>query len=141
MIDTLASPFQFAFMHNAFLMMAMIAVPTSAAVLLSGAQGLVADGRCDQPRGAAGGGAGLSCLNIPLIIGAFVAGMFCALATGFLSSQQPGQARHGHGDRVFGHVRPWHRAVHQDHDRRASRSYPVWQHAGRRRARICGRRG
>jgi manganese/iron transport system permease protein len=53
-------------------------------VLLSGPQGVVIDGRCDQPCGAAGIVLAYV-FSIPLLIGAFVAGMFCAVATGFLS--------------------------------------------------------
>ena len=52
-------------------------------VMLSGAERLVADGRCHQPCGSAGVVIAYM-LNIPLLIGAFGAGMTCALATGYL---------------------------------------------------------
>ncbi len=54
-----------------------------AAVVLSGAQGLGADGRCDQPCRPAGIVLA-HVLGLPLILGAFAAGMFTAVATGFL---------------------------------------------------------
>lgn len=85
MIDTLLQPFQFAFMQNAFLIAAIIAVPTA---LLSNF--LVLKGWSlmgDAVSHAVLPGVVLAYLaGIPLLIGAFLAGMVCALLTGFLDS-------------------------------------------------------
>ena len=83
MIDTLIQPFQFAFMNNAFLIMAMISVPMallSCYLVLKG-WSLMGDA---ISHAVLPGVVAAYLLNIPLIIGAFFAGMFCALATGFL---------------------------------------------------------
>ncbi len=83
MIDTLIQPFQFAFMNNAFLIMAMISVPMallSCYLVLKG-WSLMGDA---ISHAVLPGVVAAYLLNIPLIIGAFCAGMFCALATGFL---------------------------------------------------------
>ena len=83
MIDTLIQPFQFAFMNNAFLIMAMISVPMallSCYLVLKG-WSLMGDA---ISHAVLPGVVAAYLLNIPLIIGAFGAGMFCALATGFL---------------------------------------------------------
>lgn len=83
-MDTLLFPFQFAFMNNAFLMMAIIAVPTSLLSCFLVLKGWSLMG--DAISHAVLPGIVLAyILNIPLIIGAFAAGMFCALSTGFLS--------------------------------------------------------
>ena len=82
-MDTLLQPFQFAFMNNAFLIMAMIAVPMalmSCYLVLKG-WSLMGDA---ISHAVLPGVVAAYLLNIPLIIGAFCAGMFCALATGFL---------------------------------------------------------
>ena len=85
MIDTLLFPFQFAFMNKAFLMVAIIAVPTSLLSCYLVLKGWSLMG--DAISHAVLPGVILAyLLNIPLIIGAFVAGMFCALSTGFLSA-------------------------------------------------------
>lgn len=84
-METLLFPFQFAFMNNAFLMMAMIAVPTSLLSCYLVLKGWSLMG--DAISHAVLPGVVLAyILNIPLIIGAFAAGMFCALGTGFLAN-------------------------------------------------------
>lgn len=84
-METLLFPFQFAFMKNAFLMMAIIAVPTSllSCYLVLKGWSLMGDA---ISHAVLPGIVIAFLLNIPLIIGAFVAGMFCALSTGFLSA-------------------------------------------------------
>ncbi|MEO1638129.1 MAG: metal ABC transporter permease [Pseudomonadota bacterium] len=85
MIETLLFPFQFAFMNNAFLMMAIIAVPTSLLSCYLVLKGWSLMG--DAISHAVLPGIVLAyLLGIPLLIGAFVAGMICALATGFLAA-------------------------------------------------------
>lgn len=84
MIETLLQPFQFAFMQNAFVMVLMIAVPTSllSCYLVLKGWSLMGDA---ISHAVLPGIVTAYVLGIPLIIGAFCAGMFCALATGFLS--------------------------------------------------------
>ncbi|MBV1895854.1 MAG: metal ABC transporter permease [Rhodobacteraceae bacterium] len=83
-MDTLLQPFQFAFMNNAFLMLAIIGVPTSllSCYLVLKGWSLMGDAISHS---VLPGVVLAYLLNIPLIIGAFCAGMVCALATGFLS--------------------------------------------------------
>lgn len=84
MIDALLLPFQFGFMNKAFVIMAMISVPTgllSCYLVLKG-WSLMGDA---ISHAVLPGVVVAYLLNIPLLIGAFVAGMTCALATGFLS--------------------------------------------------------
>lgn len=84
MIETLLQPFQFAFMNNAFLMLTIIAVPTSLLSCYLVLKGWSLMG--DAISHAVLPGVVLAyLLNVPLIIGAFCAGMVCALATGFLA--------------------------------------------------------
>ncbi len=84
MMEALLQPFQFAFMNNAFVMLAIIAVPTSLLSCYMVLKGWSLMG--DAISHAVLPGVVLAyLLSIPLIIGAFVAGMFCALSTGFLS--------------------------------------------------------
>lgn len=85
MMDTLLFPFQFAFMNNAFLMMAIIALPTSllSCYLVLKGWSLMGDA---ISHAVLPGIVIAFLLNIPLILGAFVAGMVCALSTGFLSA-------------------------------------------------------
>jgi len=84
MMETLLFPFQFAFMNNAFLMMSIIAVPTSLLSCYLVLKGWSLMG--DAISHAVLPGIVLAyVLGIPLIIGAFAAGMFCALSTGFLA--------------------------------------------------------
>ncbi len=84
MIETLLQPFQFAFMQNAFVIVIMIAVPTSllSCFLVLKGWSLMGDA---ISHAVLPGVVAAYLLGIPLIIGAFIAGMFCALATGFLS--------------------------------------------------------
>lgn len=84
MIELLLQPFQFAFMQNAFFIMLMISVPTSllSCYLVLKGWSLMGDA---ISHAVLPGVVAAYVLGIPLIIGAFFAGMFCALATGFLS--------------------------------------------------------
>jgi len=84
MIEVLLQPFQFAFMQNAFFIMVMISVPTSllSCYLVLKGWSLMGDA---ISHAVLPGVVAAYLLGIPLIIGAFIAGMFCALATGFLS--------------------------------------------------------
>lgn len=84
MIETLLLPFQFAFMNKAFLMMAILAVPTSmlSCYLVLKGWSLMGDA---ISHAVLPGIVVAYLLGIPLIIGAFCAGMVCALATGFLA--------------------------------------------------------
>jgi manganese/iron transport system permease protein len=83
MIDVLLQPFQFAFMNKAFVITAIIAVPMallSCYLVLKG-WSLMGDA---ISHAVLPGIVVAYLINIPLIIGAFCAGMICALATGFL---------------------------------------------------------
>ncbi len=79
----LLQPFQFGFMRNAFVIMAVIAVPMallSCYLVLKG-WSLMGDA---ISHAVLPGVVAAYLLNIPLVIGAFCAGMFCAVFTGFL---------------------------------------------------------
>ena len=77
------SPFQFPFMQNAFLVTLFIAPPTALLSCFLVLKGWSLMG--DAISHATLPGIVIAyILNIPLIIGAFAAGMFCALAIGFL---------------------------------------------------------
>ncbi len=83
MTADLLQPFQFGFMRNAFIIMAMIAVPMallSCYLVLKG-WSLMGDA---ISHAVLPGVVAAYMLNIPLVIGAFCAGMFCAVFTGFL---------------------------------------------------------
>ena len=84
MIETLLQPFQFPFMQNALVIMIMVAVPTSllSCYLVLKGWSLMGDA---ISHAVLPGVVAAYLLGIPLIIGAFFAGMFCALATGFLA--------------------------------------------------------
>ncbi|MDO6591517.1 hypothetical protein DS901_08935 [Loktanella sp. D2R18] len=83
-MESLLFPFQFAFMTKAFLMMAIIAVPTSLLSCYLVLKGWSLMG--DAISHAVLPGVVLAyLLHIPLIVGAFCAGMVCAVATGFLA--------------------------------------------------------
>ena len=83
MIETFLLPFQFAFMNKAFVMMVILSVPTSLLSCFMVLKGWSLMG--DAISHAVLPGIVVAyLLNIPLIIGAFCAGMVCALATGFL---------------------------------------------------------
>ncbi len=81
--ETLLLPFQFAFMTNALMISVIIAIPAallSCYLVLKG-WSLMGDA---VSHAVLPGVVIAYIINIPLIIGAFVAGMFCALATGYL---------------------------------------------------------
>ncbi len=83
MIETLLLPFQFAFMTKAFLIMAIIAVPTALLSCFLVLKGWSLMG--DAVSHAVLPGIVLAYIaGLPLILGAFAAGMACALLTGFL---------------------------------------------------------
>lgn len=82
-IETLLLPFQFSFMTNAMIISILIAIPASllSCYLVLKGWSLMGDA---VSHAVLPGIVIAYIINIPLIIGAFVAGMFCALATGFL---------------------------------------------------------
>ncbi len=85
MIDTLLLPFQFPFMRNAFLIALIVAPPTALLSCFLVLKGWALMG--DSVSHAILPGVVLAyVLNVPLILGAFVAGMGCALLTGFLGA-------------------------------------------------------
>ncbi|MAY61107.1 MAG: hypothetical protein CML29_02765 [Rhizobiales bacterium] len=84
MIETLILPFQFPFMQNAFLIAVIVAVPTALLSCFLVLKGWALMG--DAVSHAILPGVVLAyILGIPLIIGAFAAGMFTAVSTGYLS--------------------------------------------------------
>jgi len=84
-IETLTLPFRFPFMQNAFLISVIVAVPTALLSCFLVMKGWALMG--DAVSHAVLPGIVLAyIIGIPLIIGAFVAGMTCALATGYLSA-------------------------------------------------------
>lgn len=81
---TLTMPFNFAFMQNAFLISAIVSVPTALLSCFLVMKGWALMG--DAVSHAVLPGIVLAyILGIPLLVGAFAAGMTCALATGYLS--------------------------------------------------------
>ena len=83
MIDTLISPFQFDFMLNAFLISALIAVPTALLSCFLVLKGWSLMG--DAISHAVFPGVVIAyIIGIPYAVGAFAAGLFSAVATGFL---------------------------------------------------------
>nr|WP_299242419.1 metal ABC transporter permease [uncultured Halomonas sp.] len=83
-LDTLLLPFQFPFMQNAFWIVLMVAPPTALLSCFLVLKGWALMG--DAVSHATLPGIVLAwILGLPLIIGAFAAGMICALATGYLS--------------------------------------------------------
>jgi manganese/iron transport system permease protein len=81
---TLAQPFQFAFMQYAFLMAVIVSVPTALLSCFLVLKGWALMG--DAISHAVLPGIVLAyILGFPLILGAFAAGMFTAVATGFLA--------------------------------------------------------
>ncbi len=83
MIDTLLQPFQFAFMQNALVISVLVAVPTallSCYLVLKG-WSLMGDA---ISHAVLPGVVIAYIVGLPLAIGAFVAGMGCALASGYL---------------------------------------------------------
>ena len=84
MIETLLLPFEFYFMQNAFLIGLIVAVPTALLSCFLVVKGWSLMG--DAISHAVLPGIVVSYIfSIPLMIGAFVAGIFCAMATGYLS--------------------------------------------------------
>jgi len=84
-IEYLMLPFQFPFMQNAFLISMIVSVPTALLSCFLVMKGWALMG--DAVSHAVLPGIVLAyIIGIPLIIGAFVAGMTCALATGYLST-------------------------------------------------------
>ncbi len=85
MIDTLLMPFQFGFMQNAFLIAAIVSVPTALLSCFLVLKGWALMG--DAVSHAVLPGVVLAYIfGFPLILGAFGAGMVTALATGYLSA-------------------------------------------------------
>ena len=85
MIDELLLPFQFGFMQQAFAISAIIAVPAALLSCYLVLKGWALMG--DAISHAVLPGIVLAyVLNLPLILGAFAAGMVCALTTGYLSA-------------------------------------------------------
>ncbi|MFD2237662.1 metal ABC transporter permease [Aureimonas populi] len=84
MIDMLLLPFQFGFMRNAFLIAAIVAVPTALLSCFLVLKGWALMG--DAVTHAVLPGIVLAYIfGFPLILGAFAAGMFTAVATGYLA--------------------------------------------------------
>jgi manganese/iron transport system permease protein len=83
-LDALLMPFKFGFMHNAFLICVIVAVPTALLSCFLVLKGWALMG--DAVSHAILPGIVLAYIfGLPLILGAFAAGMTCALATGFLA--------------------------------------------------------
>lgn len=83
-LDTLMMPFQFGFMQNAFLISLIISVPTALLSCFLVLKGWALMG--DAVSHAVLPGIVLAYIfGLPLILGAFAAGMTCALATGYFS--------------------------------------------------------
>ena len=84
-VEALLLPFRFAFMQNAFLISMMVAVPTALLSCFLVLKGWALMG--DAVSHAVLPGIVLAyILGIPLIVGAFAAGMTCAVVTGYLST-------------------------------------------------------
>lgn len=83
LIDTLLSPFQFDFMVNALVITALIAVPCALLSCFLVLKGWALMG--DAMSHAVFPGVVIAWMvGLPLGIGAFIAGLFCALATGYV---------------------------------------------------------
>jgi len=83
-LDTLLLPFQFGFMQNAFLICMIVSVPTALLSCFLVMKGWALMG--DAVSHAVLPGIVIAYIfGFPLLIGAFAAGMLCALATGFLA--------------------------------------------------------
>ena len=84
-VENLMLPFQFPFMQNAFLISMIISVPTALLSCFLVTKGWALMG--DAVSHAVLPGIVLAYITgIPLIIGAFAAGMICSIATGYLST-------------------------------------------------------
>lgn len=84
MIETLLLPFQFPFMQNAFLIGLIVSVPAALLSAFLVLKGWALMGNAVS-HAVLPGIVLAYVLGLPLIFGAFVAGMACALATGYLS--------------------------------------------------------
>ncbi|NKL35017.1 iron chelate uptake ABC transporter family permease subunit [Rhizobium leguminosarum bv. viciae] len=83
MVDTLLSPFQFGFMVNALVISVLVAIPMALLSCFLVLKGWSLMG--DAISHAVFPGVVIAyIIGIPFAVGAFVAGMFCAIATGFL---------------------------------------------------------
>ncbi len=83
LVDTLLSPFQFGFMINALVMTTLVAVPCALLSCFLVLKGWALMG--DAMSHAVFPGVVVAWMvGLPLGVGAFAAGLFCALATGFL---------------------------------------------------------
>lgn len=83
-MDTWLLPFQFPFMHNAFWIVLLIALPTALLSCFLVMKGWALMG--DAVSHAVLPGVVLAWMTgLPLILGAFAAGMTCALLTGYLA--------------------------------------------------------
>lgn len=83
MVDTLLAPFQFPFMVNALVISALVAVPMALLSCFLVLKGWSLMG--DAISHAVFPGVVIAYIvGLPLAVGAFAAGMFCAVATGFL---------------------------------------------------------
>ena len=84
-LDTLILPFQFVFMQNAFFISIIVSVPTAllSCFLVMKGWALMGDA---VSHAILPGIVVAYIVGIPLLIGAFAAGMICALATGYLAS-------------------------------------------------------
>ncbi|MGC1505085.1 MAG: metal ABC transporter permease [Sulfitobacter sp.] len=83
--DTLTLPFRFGFMQNAFLISVIVSVPTALLSCFLVVKGWALMG--DAVSHAVLPGVVLAYIvGLPLIIGAFAAGMTCAVVTGYLSN-------------------------------------------------------
>ncbi|MFC6638950.1 iron chelate uptake ABC transporter family permease subunit [Sulfitobacter sp. JBTF-M27] len=84
-IETLTLPFRFGFMQNAFLISMIVSVPTALLSCFLVMKGWALMG--DAVSHAVLPGIVLAhILGLPLIVGAFAAGMTCAVATGYLAT-------------------------------------------------------
>ena len=83
MLSALLEPFQFSFMVNAMLVAAIVAVPCALLSVFLVLKGWALMG--DAMSHAVFPGVVVAyILGIPFAIGAFIAGLFCAIATGYL---------------------------------------------------------
>lgn len=83
-LDTLMMPFQFPFMQNAFVICLIVSVPTALLSCFLVVRGWALMGDAVS-HAVLPGIVAAYILNIPLLVGAFGAGMLCAVATGYLA--------------------------------------------------------
>lgn len=105
-LSTLLEPFQFDFMVNALAVSALVAIPCALLSVFLVLKGWALMG--DAMSHAVFPGIVLAYIvGIPLAIGAFIAGLFCAVATGYLDDNSRIKRDHHHGDRLLRDV--WRR--------------------------------